>query len=107
MTREELLDLLTTAATIGRNEEAVGRFQTRGDIARYLDHRMRDEIDAAFTTVALTPTDLKEVEEALGDAIAYRLGDHDPNLGPSEPDDVEPYRKHKALADRLGLQPWY
>lgn len=49
----------------------------------------------------------EQVEKALGDAIAYRLGDDDLNEGPSEPDDVEPYRKHQALAKRLDLHPWF
>lgn len=46
MTREELLDLLTDAATIGRNELHVAG--TRGDVTAYIEYRMRHRIEAAL-----------------------------------------------------------
>jgi hypothetical protein len=41
---EDLLDLLTTAATIGRNGE-LNRCQTRGDITEALKKEMGEHID--------------------------------------------------------------
>lgn len=47
MTREELLDLLTDAATIGRNGE-IAEAGTRGDIKAYIERRMKYRIAGAL-----------------------------------------------------------
>lgn len=51
MTREELLELLTTAATIGRNGD-VAHCLTRGEIADSVAHQMHKQIAAALPATA-------------------------------------------------------
>jgi hypothetical protein len=46
LTRADLLDLLTTACQIGRNDDTVGRAHTRGDITEVIERRMRDQLAA-------------------------------------------------------------
>jgi hypothetical protein len=83
----------------------------RGDIeggyTPWEKHGVTADAYEEFIGAAEAESLLPLIENALGDAIAYRLGDHDPNNGPAEPDDVKPYRAHRALAESLGLKPWY
>lgn len=51
--------------------------------------------------VTITPEQLRVIEEALGDAYAYRQGEaHPDELGP---EDAEPMARYLALAEELGM----
>lgn len=47
LTRNHLLDLLTTAATLGRNDQQIAHAKTRGDITEILERDMRTALEGA------------------------------------------------------------
>jgi hypothetical protein len=65
ITRDELLDLLTTAALIGEDMPSLPG--TRGDVAAVLERRMRR------TLAGLTDTAADEAGDAIPDYMAAEL----------------------------------
>lgn len=54
LSRTDLLDLLTTAATVGRNDNAIRDAKTRGDIEAVVERRMQSLLASASCASAVT-----------------------------------------------------